>query len=182
MWPFLFSLVFLLSRHHAISCQVSILLSGVTCYSSSIAKVLKGFFWFLCNCFLVAKSHGRVKIADQNYIALNHPDTETTYFTTPINSARTSGRVWCGKTRHFRKILEAVTGANFFDPCELLQNVHKTASEHRPTNVNEVCTPQKNLRFVILCFRSWLDLRYRSGHPYNGSGHSYIDEKYYEKN
>ena len=56
-------LVSLLSCHPAIYCQVSILLSCVKWYSSSIAKVLKGFFWFLCNCFLVAKSHGSVNLA-----------------------------------------------------------------------------------------------------------------------
>ena len=151
----LFSLVSLLSRHHAISCHVSILLSGVKCYSSSIAKVLKGFLWFLCNCFLIGKSHGSVKIADQNYVPLNQPGTETTYFATPNNSARPSGRVWCCKTKHFRKILEAVTGANSFDPCKLLQNVDKTASEHRPTQVNEVCTAPKILRLVI--FSQWPD-------------------------
>ena len=37
----LFSLVSLLSRHHAISCQVSLLLSRVKWYSSSNAKVVK---------------------------------------------------------------------------------------------------------------------------------------------
>ena len=63
VWPFLFSLVFLLSRHHAIYCQVSILLSCVKWYSSSIAKVLRGFFWFLCNCLLVTKSHGDADLA-----------------------------------------------------------------------------------------------------------------------
>ena len=73
----------LLCRHPAIFCHVSILLSCVKCYSSSMAKVLRGFFWFLCNCLLVTKSHGYVKSGVQNYIALNHPGTETTYLATP---------------------------------------------------------------------------------------------------
>ena len=54
--------VSLLSRHPAIYCQISILLSCDKCYSSSIAKVLRRIFWFLCNCFLVTKSHGHVKM------------------------------------------------------------------------------------------------------------------------
>ena len=76
-------LVSLLSRHPAIYCQVSILLSCVKWYSSSIAKVLKGFFWFLCNCLLVTKSHGRAKSGDQNYVPLNPSDTKTTYLAAP---------------------------------------------------------------------------------------------------
>ena len=79
----LFSLVFLLSRQHAIYCQVSILLSCVKWYSSSIAKVLKGFFWFFCNCLLVTKSHGRARSGTKNHIALNHPGTESVCFPTP---------------------------------------------------------------------------------------------------
>ena len=75
--PFFAVLVSLLSRHHAIYCQVSILLSCVNWYSSSIAKILTGFFWFLCNCFLIAKSHGSVKIAVKNYVALNHTGSKT---------------------------------------------------------------------------------------------------------
>ena len=87
--------------------------------------------------------------------------------------------MWQNKA--FEENIRSSYWANFFDPCELLQNVHKTASEHRPAKVNEICTPPKFLRLVILCFRSCLDLRYRSGHSYNGTGHHYIDEKYHEK-
>ena len=54
------SLVSFLSRHHAISCEVPILLSRVKCYSSSIAEVLRRIFWFLCSCLLFTTSHGHV--------------------------------------------------------------------------------------------------------------------------
>ena len=70
-------LVSLLSRHPAIYCQVSIPLSCVKWYSSFIAKVLKGFFWFLCNCLLVTKSHGGARSATKNYVPLNYPGSKT---------------------------------------------------------------------------------------------------------
>ena len=90
-----------------------ILLSCVKWYSSSIAKVLKGFFWFLCNCLLFTKSHGHVKIAVQKYVPLNPPDTETTYLATPNIPRGHLARVWCNKTRHLKKIFEATTGPIF---------------------------------------------------------------------
>ena len=58
----LLSLLSLLSRHPAISWQVSILLSCVKWYSSPNAKVLKRIFWFFCNCLLFTKSHGHVHL------------------------------------------------------------------------------------------------------------------------
>ena len=58
--------------------------------------------------------------------------------------------VW--QNEDLRKILEAVTGTDIFDPRELVQNVAKTASEHRPTKMNEISTPPEILRFVLLCF------------------------------
>ncbi len=112
---------------------------------------------------------------------LKSPGYSNCLFSHTKYSARTFGLVWCRKTKHLMSIHEAVTGANFFDRCKLLQNVYEMASDHRPTEVNEICTPPKILRLVIICFRSWLDLRYRSGHPYNGSGHPYINRKYDEK-
>ena len=58
--------------------------------------------------------------------------------------------VWSSKTRHLRKIFEAITGTEFFDPRELIQNVIKTPSEHRPTKVNEISTLPKILQ--IRCY------------------------------
>ena len=75
--PFNAVLVSLLCRHPAIYCQVSILLSRVKCYSSSIAKVLRRFFWFLCPlCCLRRATEASVchQSTPRNLVPLNHLD------------------------------------------------------------------------------------------------------------